>query len=75
MEKNIRCPLSLVAIKKSLFVLFSATAESVLYSVFWKNLQNTYKKNFVIHTENLPQYLSEKFFGDSLSINDIALKN
>ena len=38
--KNTRCPLSLVAIfKKSLFVLFNATAESVNYSVFWKNVQ------------------------------------
>ena len=38
--KNTRCPLNLVAIfKKSLFVLFHATAEPVNHSVFWKNLQ------------------------------------
>ena len=33
------------------------------------------KKNFVKHIENLPQHLSEKFIGDSLSITDIALRN
>ena len=33
------------------------------------------KKNFVKHIENLPQHLSEKFIGDSLSIIDIALRN
>ena len=49
-EKNTQYPLSLVAIfKKSFTVLFNATAESVNYSVFWKNLQKrfcnlTYKK-------------------------------
>ena len=76
--KNTRCPLSLIAIfKKTLFVLFNATTESVNHSVFWKNLQNTFaiwftkKKNFVKHIENL----SEKFIGDNLSITDIALRN
>ena len=79
-EKNTRCPLSLVAIlKKSLLVLFNATAESVNYSVFWKKLQKrfsnlTFKKNFVKHIKNLPQHLSEKFIGDNLLSTDIALK-
>ena len=65
--------------KKSLFVSFNATAESVNCSLFLKNLQKqfgelTYKKktNFVKHIENLPQHLSKKFIGDNLSITDIA---
>ena len=33
------------------------------------------QKNFVKRIENLPQHLSEKFIGDNLLINDIALKN
>ena len=35
-------------------------------------LQFDLKKNFVKHIENLPQYLSEKFIRDNLSITDIA---
>ena len=63
----------------SLFVLFNATAESVNYSVFLKNLEThfcnlTCKKNFVKRIENLPQHLSEKLIGDNLSIINIALK-
>ena len=79
-EKNTRCPLSLVAIfKKSIIVLFNATAESVNYSVFWKNLQKrfcnlTYTKNFVKRIENLPHHLLEKFIGNNLSITNITLK-
>ena len=61
--------------------MFNPTAESVNCSLFFKNLEKhfrdlTYKKkNFVKHTENLPQHLSEKFIGDNLSITDIALRN
>ena len=71
----------LVAIfKKSLFVLFNATAESVNCSLFLKNLEKHFcnwlaKKNFVKHIKNLPQRLSEKFIGENLSITDIALRN
>ena len=82
MEKNTRCPLRLVVILKNyLFVLFNFTAESVNCSLFLKNLEKTLlqfdlqKKNFIKHIENLPQDLSEKFIGDSLSITDIALRN
>ena len=81
-EKNTRCPLNLVAIsKKSLFVLFNATAKSVNLYVIWKNLEKDFcnliykKKNLVKHIENLPQHLSEKFIGDNLSIADIASRN
>ena len=80
--KNARDPLSLVAIfKKSLFVLFNATAESANCFLFLKNLEKhfrnlTYKKKyFVEHIKNLPQHLSEKFIGDNLSITDIFLRN
>ena len=66
--------------KKSLFVLFNATAESVNCSFFFEKsrktfLQLTCKKNFVKHIENLSQRLSEKFIDDNLSITDIALRN
>ena len=67
-------------LKKSLFVWFNATAESVDCSLFLKNLEKhfcnlTFKKNFVKHIENLSQHLSEKFIGDNSSITDIGLKN
>ena len=67
-------------LKKSIFVVLNPTAESVNCSLFLKNVEKhcdlTFKnKNFVKHTENLPQYLSEKFIGDNLSITDIALRN
>ena len=68
-------------LKKILFVVYNPTAESVNCSLFLKNLEKyfcdlTYKKkNFVIHIESLPQYLSEKFIGDSLSITITALRN
>ena len=71
----------LLQFNKSLFVVFNPTAESINCSFFFKNLENhfcdlTYKKkNFVKHIENLPQYLSEKFVGDNLSITDIAIRN
>ena len=66
--------------KKVGYHWLNATAESVNYSVFWKNLLKhfcnlTYKKNFVKHIKNLPQHLSEKFIGDNLSITDIVLRN
>ena len=70
---NFRCNL-----KKSLFVVFNPTAESVNCSLFVKNQEKhvcdlTYKKkNFVKHIENSLQHLSEKFIGDNLSITDIA---
>ena len=60
--------------------MFNPAAESVNCSLFLKNLEKhfcylTYKKkNFIKHTENLPQHLSEKFIGDNLSITGIALK-
>ena len=38
----------------------------------WFELQ---EKNFVKHSENLPQHLPEKFIGDNLSITDIAWRN
>ena len=82
--KNTRCPLSVTCCgnteKKSLFVLFKATAESMNCSLFLKNLEkhfcnSTYKKkNFVKHFENLPPHQSEKFIGDNLLITDIALR-
>ena len=55
-------------------------AESVNCSLFLKNLEKhfcnmIYKKIFVKHIENLPQYLSKKFIGDNLSITDIVLRN
>ena len=71
----------LLQFKKSLFVLFNATAESVNCSLFLTNLEKhfcdlTYKKKkFVKHIENLPQHSSEKFIGNNLSITDIALKS
>ena len=81
MEKS-RCPLRLVILKNHFFVLFNFTAGSVNCSFFLKNLEKTLlqfdlqkKKNFVKHIENLPQHLSEKFIGNSLSIIDIALGN
>ena len=75
--KKAQCPLSLVQFQKNLFVLFNASAESVNYSVFWKNLQKQFlqfdlQKNFVKHIENLPQHFLEKFIGDNLLITDIA---
>ena len=80
MEKT-WCPLRFVVIFKNyFFVWLNFTAESV-NSLFLKNLEKTFlqcdlqKKNFVKHIENLPQHLSEKFIGDNLSINNIALKN
>ena len=49
--------------KKSLFVFFNASAESVNCSLLEKSrktfLQLTCKKNFVKHLKNLPQRLSE----------------
>ena len=50
-------------------LLRNATAKSVDWSIFLKNLEKrfcnlTYKK----HIENLTQHLSEKFIGDNLSI-------
>ena len=79
-EKNTRCPLRLVVILKNyFFVLFNFTAESANCSLL-KNLEKIFlqfhlqKKNFVTHTENLPQHLLEKFIGDNLSITDIALR-
>ena len=81
MEKT-RCPLSLVAIFKNyFFVWLNFTAESVNCSLFFeKSRKNIFtirltKKNFVKHIENLPQHLSEKFIGDTLSIIDFALRN
>ena len=70
----------LLQFKKSLFVLFDATAVSVNCSLFLKNLEKhfcnlTCKKNFVEHIENLPQHLSEKCVGDNSSIADIVLRN
>ena len=71
----------LLQFKKSLFVLFNPTAESVNCSLFLKNLEKlfcdlTYKqKSCAKHIENLPHHLSGKFIGDNLSITDIALKN
>ena len=38
-------------------------------------LQFDFQKHFVKHFDNLPQHLSEKFIGDSLSITDIGLRN
>ena len=80
-EKNTRCPKSLVAIKKSLFVLLNATAEFVNCSVFLKNIEKYFcnliykkKKNFVKRIENLPHHLSKRFIGDNFSITDIAFK-
>ena len=78
-EMNTWCPLSLVTIKKDLFFLFNAAAESANCSLLKKStkvfLVFVYKKNFVKHIENLPQHLSEKFIGDNLSITDIASRN
>ena len=79
--KNTRCPLRLVVIFKNyLFVLFNFTVESVNCSFLEKSRKNIFairltKKHFVKHIENLPQHLSGKFIGDSLSITDIALRN
>ena len=68
----------LLQFKKSLFVVFNPTAESVNFSLFLKSLQKHFcdltckKNNFVKHIENLPEHLSENFIGDNLSITDIA---
>ena len=56
-------------IKKFLFALFNATAESVNCSLFLKHLKNIFeisviKTNFIKHIENLPQHLSQKHIGD-----------
>ena len=67
--KNSRCSVDevLLQFKKSLFVVFNSTAESVNCSLLLKNLEKHFcdlsykKKNFVKHMENLPQHLSEKF--------------
>ena len=69
----------LLQFKKSLFVLFNAMAEFVNCSFFLKNLHRhfcnlTYRKNFVKHTENLPQHLSEKCIGNNSLVIDIAKK-
>ena len=80
--KNTRCPLRLdVILENYFFILLNFTAESVICSLFLKNLEKTFlqfdlqNKNFVKHIKNLPQHLSEKCIGDNLSITDIALKN
>ena len=80
MEKIHGIHKALLQLKKSLFVSFNATAESVDCFLFLKNLEKyfcnlTYRKNFFQHIENLSQHLPEKFIGDNLSITDIALKN
>ena len=84
MEKT-RCPLRLVVVFKNyFFVRLNFTAESVNCSLL-KNLEKTFlqfdlqkklcQTSLVKHIKNLPQYLSEKFIGDDLSIIDIALRN
>ena len=72
----------LVQLKKSLFVIFNAAAESVNCSIYLENLEKhfcnltyRYKKKFVKHVENLLQRLSEELIADNLSITDIALRN
>ena len=69
------------SLKTSPYVMFNASAESVNYFLFLKNVETRNfcnvicKKNFVKHIENFLQHLSEKFIGDNLSISDIALRN
>ena len=80
MEKILGVHKVLLQFKKSLFILFNATAESVNSSLFLKNLEKdfcnwTSKKNFVKHIKNLPQHLSKKFIDDNLLITGIALKH
>ena len=76
MEKT-RCPLRLVVIlKKYFFVLLNFTAVCELLSFLEKSfLQLDLHRKTLSNIENLPQHLSEKFIGDDLSINDIALRN
>ena len=65
-------------LKKSLFVVFNPTAESVNCSLFLKKHfcdLTCKKKNLVKHIDNLLHDLSEKFIGDNLSITDIVLRN
>ena len=61
--------------------MFNVTTDSENRILFLKNLEKHFcnsthkKKNFVKLIGNLPQYLSEKFISDNLSITDIALRN
>ena len=62
--------------KKSLFVLFNATAKSVNCSIFSKNLEKHFSNlTYKTHSKFTQQHLSKKFIGDNSSITDIALKN
>ena len=71
----------LLPYKKSLFVAFNPTAESVNCSLLLKNLEKHFcdltskKKNRIKHIESFPQHLLEKFIGDNLLITTIALRN
>ena len=68
-------------IKKTLFVWFNATAESVNCSLFLENLEKDFccltymKKTFVKHIEKLLQHFSKKFIGDNLWITNVSLRN
>ena len=69
-----------VIFKNYFFVWLNLTAESVNCFLFLKNPERTFlqfdlQKNSVKHIENLPQHLSEKFIGITLSIIDIASRN
>ena len=77
---NTQCQLSLVTVKKDLYIFFlvNATAESVNCSLFSNNLQKhfcylTYKKNFLKHIENLPQHLSAIIYRLPTSLQEIEI--
>ena len=76
--KNTRCPLSLVAILKNLYLFCSTPRQSLLSflkksrKTFLQYLSYKKKEIFVHHIGNLTQHLSEKSIGDDLSFTDIA---
>ena len=69
-RKNYTCPL---INRISLFCLMRRQIRKLLYfldKIYENILQfDLQKKNFVKHTENLPQHPSKKFIGDNLSIS------